>query len=173
MDRSTSRDLPRSGVWDACIGHLHEACKILPFVTNANGIGHGGRKASPALLRSHPLTPLSTRPAHSRWRCIFGARIASPVRGREPTAADPRGVVLALLGLLAWLAHAVVASLLSLLSLLSPQTPETPFLFTFSSFLLLPTHFSTHHDGTTTVALLRGGPGERQCAPPGLHGQCH
>jgi hypothetical protein len=145
MDRSTSRDLPRSGVWDACIGHLHEACKILPFVTNANGIGHGGRKASPALLRSHPLTPLSTRPAHSRWRCIFGARIASPVQGRDPTAPDPRASVL---GSLAWLAPAVVSSLLS------PRPPEFPFLSTFSSSSILVTHSLAHRDGTTIVALL-------------------
>ncbi len=66
-------------------------------VTTANGAGDEGRKASPILLRSHPFKSLSTRPAHSRWRCIFGARIPFPVQGREPTAPDPRASVLALL----------------------------------------------------------------------------
>ena len=126
----------------------------------------GGRKASPILLHSHPIKSLSSHPAHSRWRCIFGARIPFPARGREPTAPDPRASVLALLALLV-LARSCCRGLPPL-----PPNPRTPFLLIFSSFFLLLTHFSTHHDGTTSVALLRGGPGKRQYAPPGLHSQC-
>ena len=120
-------------------------------VTTVNGAGHGGRKASPILLHPHPIKSLSSHPAHSRWRCIFGARIPFPARGREPTAPDPRASVLALLALLA-LARSCCRGFPPL-----PPNPRTPFLLTFSSFFLLLTHFSTHHDGTTTVALLRGG----------------
>lgn len=105
-------------------------------VSTANGAGDGGQKASPILLHSHPTESLSTRPTHSQWRCIFGAGIASPNRGREPTAPDPRASVLALLAWRAWLAHAVV-----FLRPL-PSNTRTPFLLTFLSFLLFPTHLS-------------------------------
>ena len=65
-------------------------------VTAPNGAADGGRKSSPILLRSHPSKSSIARPPRSRWRCIFGARIPFPVRGREPTASTPRkGSVLA------------------------------------------------------------------------------
>jgi hypothetical protein len=133
-------------------------------VTTINGAGDGGRKASPILLHPHLIKSLSSHPAHSRWRCIFGARIPFPARGREPTVPDPRASVLALLALLA-LARLYGRGLSPL-----PLNPRTPFLLTFSSFFLLLTYFLTHYDGTTIVTLLRGGPGKGQYAPPGLYG---
>jgi hypothetical protein len=52
---------------------------VAASVTTTNGAGDGGRKASPYSTSFTPIESSRTPPAHSRWRCIFGARILSLV----------------------------------------------------------------------------------------------
>jgi hypothetical protein len=105
--------------------------------------------AHSTLFTPTPIKSSETRPAHSRWICIFGARAPFPVGHANQLRPTPK----------ARSYHC---------DLCSPAPLSPSFLRTFLLFFRLITHSLAYNNGITAVALLRGRLGKYQYSSLGL-----